>query len=108
MLRGPELHDRATRGEPLSEQEQATLEAWYAEQDRAEAQAFGLPEEMLGQDQDVPDHILPLRRRIQVTLAEISATTRTLQTLTEENESIRQEITSLRARLIQQNPRLAT
>ena len=30
------LHDRATRGEPLSAAEQARLHRWYGEQDRAE------------------------------------------------------------------------
>ncbi len=31
------LHDKATRGESLSAGEQAQLDAWYAEQDQAEA-----------------------------------------------------------------------
>jgi hypothetical protein len=31
------LHDRATRGEPLSAEERAILDAWYAQQDAEEA-----------------------------------------------------------------------
>ena len=33
---GRELHDRLTRGEALSNQEQAELEQWYARLDRDE------------------------------------------------------------------------
>jgi hypothetical protein len=33
---GMQLHDRATRGEQLSVEDQARLEAWDAAQDRAE------------------------------------------------------------------------
>jgi hypothetical protein len=38
-----QLHDRFTRGEPLSAEEQARLEEWYAEQDTAENHILGLP-----------------------------------------------------------------
>ncbi len=31
-----ELHDKATRGVPLSEEEQVQLDQWYAAQDNAE------------------------------------------------------------------------
>ena len=34
---GERLHDRATRGEVLTAEEQAQLNEWYAERDRAEA-----------------------------------------------------------------------
>lgn len=36
-----ELHDKATRGEPLSNEAQAQLENWYALQDQAESLALG-------------------------------------------------------------------
>lgn len=39
---GKRLHDRATRGEALSEEEQTQLEEWYAMQDRAEAEELSL------------------------------------------------------------------
>ena len=38
---GKQLHDRATRGEALSPEEQAQLKDWYATQDRAEADQLG-------------------------------------------------------------------
>jgi hypothetical protein len=37
---GKQLHDRATRGEKLSDAEQSSLDAWYAEKDREEAALF--------------------------------------------------------------------
>ena len=37
-----QLHDRATRGEILSAEEQKQLENWYASQDSAESKALGL------------------------------------------------------------------
>ena len=37
-----QLHDRATRGEPLSVAEQAQLEQWYASLDQAESQSLAV------------------------------------------------------------------
>ena len=37
---GQDLHDRATRGEQLSPENQMQLEAWYAAQDRAEMETL--------------------------------------------------------------------
>jgi len=37
-----QLHDKATRGELLSAEDQAQLENWYALQDNAENKALGL------------------------------------------------------------------
>ncbi|PKO20844.1 MAG: hypothetical protein CVU38_17935 [Chloroflexi bacterium HGW-Chloroflexi-1] len=39
---GLQLHDRVTRGEQLSAEDQARLEAWYAAQDRAEMEQLDL------------------------------------------------------------------
>jgi len=36
-----QLHDKATRGASLTGEEQAQLEAWYAEQDQAESEGLG-------------------------------------------------------------------
>jgi hypothetical protein len=36
-----DLHDRSSRGEPLSDDDQAILNAWYAEQDQAEGMLLG-------------------------------------------------------------------
>jgi hypothetical protein len=39
---GYQLHDRVTRGETLTVEDQARLEAWYAAQDRADMERLGL------------------------------------------------------------------
>jgi hypothetical protein len=39
---GYQLHDQATRGEELTGEDQARLEVWYAAQDRAEMEQWGL------------------------------------------------------------------
>ena len=41
--RAKQLHDLATRGTTLSPEEQQELLAWYAEQDRAEADMLRVP-----------------------------------------------------------------
>lgn len=40
---GQDLHDRATRGQPLTPAEQTQLDAWYAQQDAAEAELLTIP-----------------------------------------------------------------
>jgi hypothetical protein len=39
---GRQLHDRATRGEELSKEDQILLEAWYEAQDRVEMKSLNL------------------------------------------------------------------
>jgi len=39
---GRQLHDRATRGEKLSKEDQMLLDAWYEAQDRAEMNGLNL------------------------------------------------------------------
>jgi hypothetical protein len=68
------LHDRATRGQPLSAEERASLEAWYARQDAEEmAQLAEAP---------LPEDVIALRDQIQTLLAE--------------NEKLRKELAALR------------
>ncbi len=43
--KGKELHDKASRGEILSIEEQQQLENWYAFQDNLEIEAIGLAKE---------------------------------------------------------------
>ena len=39
---GRQLHDRATRGEELSKEDQMLLEAWYEAQDHVEMKSLNL------------------------------------------------------------------
>lgn len=87
---GQELHDRATRGQKLSSEEQERLDAWYAELDRAEAADLGLG----GGD---PEGDLP--GRIEKTLAEIARATQRIRELDRKAHEVEQENAALRLRL---------
>lgn len=90
---GKQLHDRATRGETLSSEEQAQLEAWYTAQDRAETEELGLT----GADKAVS----ALRAQVDSALVRIGAITGQIQELEEENEALRREVAALRHQLTQ-------
>ena len=50
---GVKLHDQATRGLPLSVEEQAQLQAWYDEKDREEAAMLRLTPAHLNEAESV-------------------------------------------------------
>src|SRR5438105_3785252 len=81
------LHDRATRGEALTAEEQEQLRHWYAEQDREEmARLSAAP---------VPSGFADLQLRVQQATAQVVAQARRIEALTAENAQLRQEIASL-------------
>jgi chromosome segregation ATPase len=83
---GRQLHDRATRGEKLSPEEQSRLDDWYTEQDRAEAKLlFSVTRYDLSQ----------LEVQVDSTLKQIAEATQRIQALTSENETLRLELTEL-------------
>lgn len=88
-----QLHDRATRGEALSAEEQAQLQAWYARLDREESAALSKG--------GVPENLVTLHTQIEMALDQLTTVTQRIQTLTSENADIRREIVSLQARLTQ-------
>ena len=90
-----QLHDRATRGGALSAEEQALLDAWYARQDQEEAAALArsLP----------PANVAALQAHVDAAVAQLLTVTQRIQTLTAENEAVRQEIAALQRRLAQQS-----
>ncbi len=88
------LHDKATRGEPLSTEEEVELAAWYAGQDTEEAallSSFSRPS--LTAD--------ALRAEIGDTLTRLQATAQQVRKQVEENEALRQEIAALTRQLAQ-------
>ncbi len=91
------LHDRASRGEPLTGQESAQLDAWYAAQDAAEALE-------LASAGSAP---VDLTERIHASLEQIAEATRQIRQTLTENDSLRREIAGLRLKLTQQAPRSA-
>ncbi|MBE9031745.1 hypothetical protein IQ266_18590 [filamentous cyanobacterium LEGE 11480] len=89
---GMKLHDRSTIGESLTPTEQTELEAWYAEQDQAEATMF------IPSDQSLPD-IATLQQQIDQTLAQLATNVQKLQQITQENIHLSQENASLKQQL---------
>lgn len=90
--RAPELHDRSTRGDVLSAEEQAELDRWHALQDQEENAALttGAP----------PDHA-ELRAQLDAATAQLVVATQRVQALAAENEQVRQEIAALERKLAQ-------
>ncbi len=82
------LHDRATRGEALSEDERAQLHAWYEAEDKIENEIL----------QHSPGSGLfdDLRGKTAEALARLTSTWERVKELTAQNESSRQENNHLR------------
>lgn len=86
-----QLHDRATRGETLSAEEQTQLENWYAREDNAENRALG---------STVADKTLTtLQAQVDAALAQLMTVVKRIQEVASENESLRREIAALRRQL---------
>lgn len=89
-LLGPRLHDRATRGQTLTQEETDALRAWYAQQDQAEPMpAAPAP----GSD------IAALQEQVDQTLAQLARTAQQIRRLDKENAVLRRENARLRAQL---------
>lgn len=89
---GQVLHDRSTRGETLSAEEQLLLERWYEAQDKLESQLLAL----------TPDEkaLANLQSQIEGALTQLISLTNRIQQVASENELLRQEINSLRHQLV--------
>jgi hypothetical protein len=92
---GKQLHDRATRGEALSTEEQAQLEDWYATQDRAESDRLGLTA--------TSETVASLQIQIDSALASLATITKRIQEIAEENQALRREIAAICRQLAQQD-----
>ena len=85
---GQRLHDRATRGESLSVEERASLEAWYAQQDSEEMALLAKA--------TLPEDVAALRKWVGEAIARIEAVVQRAQVILAENKKLRQEIAALR------------
>lgn len=92
---GRQLHDRATREEELSKEDQILLDAWYEAQDRAEFKSLNLTS---------PDEAktTKLQKEIDSVLIQLRTATKRIQEITRENDVLRQEIDRMRQQLTQQ------
>ena len=84
---GQKLHDRATRGEALTTQEQEQLRHWYAEQDQEETARLVAAK--------VPGDPGGLQAQVHQVTAQLVLQAQRIQALTAENAQLRQEIASL-------------
>lgn len=92
---GRQLHDRATRGEELSRENQILLDAWYEAQDRAEMKGLNLA----ATDEA---KTIKLQKEIDSVLIQLRTATKRIQDITRENDVLRQEIARMRQQLTQQ------
>jgi hypothetical protein len=86
-----QLHDRATRGETLTPAERAQLEAWYAEQDRQEAEAIACKDET--------PSLGVLQAQVDDAISRLRVTASQIEKVAAENAAIRQEIAVLQNQL---------
>jgi hypothetical protein len=90
---GMQLHDRETIGEPLTLQEKAQLEAWYAQKDAAERS-------MLEAAQVSLPNLVVLQDRVDIAIAQLTLGVQQLHQITQENKSLREEIADIKKLLI--------
>ncbi|KAM3110783.1 hypothetical protein [Phormidesmis sp. 146-33] len=88
-----QLHDQLTRGVALSEQEQTQLTQWYAAQD-------GMENVTLSKNQD-SQNIQALQTQVDTTIDHLLTITQKIQTLSAENETLRQDVRALKQQLTQ-------
>ena len=69
--RGKSLHDRASRGETLTNEERQFLDRWYAKMDLEELVCFNLPKE--------PETIGLLKTQINAVVARLDKTVNRIQ-----------------------------
>lgn len=93
---GKSLHDKATRGELLTDNEQILLSEWYESQDKIEAG-------MLGREQSVSENITDfLQMQIRAGMEKLMSLTQQIQHIIAENEALKHEISVLQHQLIRQ------
>ena len=94
------LHDRATRGEQLTAEEQMQLEQWYVTEDEAEMQMLAQSPIQIS---TTSSDIASLQSQLEAALSQLAAATQQIQKVTLENKALRQEITELKQRLFTSN-----
>ena len=91
-----DLHDRFSRGEELSTEEQVRLERWYAAQDNEEAALLN------GSPSDA--ELSALQTQVNRALQELARLSDQVLRTSEQNEVLRAEVRALRSRLSETAP----
>jgi hypothetical protein len=91
--RAQQLHDKATRGLELTEQEQAELDAWYTAEDAAEQQLFGASA--------ATPPLAAIQAQVAGAVAQLQVATQRVEELMHSNATLRDEIATLQQRLAQ-------
>jgi len=89
--RGQLLHDKATRGEVLSPEEQTQLEQWYTLQDRTESHTLSLAMR--------DDTFAALQTQLAAAVSQLTTVTQRIQDVVTENDALRHDIIVLRRQL---------
>ena len=87
---GERLHDKATRGAPLTGEEQSQLQTWYAQQDAAETGSLIRASSR--------EDVSRLRGQVQAALTQLGTVTHQIQEIAAGNETLRNEVAALRRR----------
>lgn len=85
------LHDKATRGMVLTDEEQAALSDWYNREDEAEAKLL--------ETADSLDTVASLHAQVNAAIAQLAISAQRIQETAADNERIRREIIELRHQL---------
>lgn len=85
-----ELHDRATRGQPLTDPEKAQLAAWYTQQDEVENNLINAAK--------TPQTTEVLQAQSKAALGQVAVMTQRIQDLMCQNEELRREIAATSTR----------
>jgi hypothetical protein len=94
------LHDRATRGEILSAEEQAQLDAWYSALEHDEMQVlFGRGGSSQPEVGSGISSLVQLQQQIDTLLVQIATTTVRIQELSEQNKHLRNEVSKVRRKV---------
>jgi len=88
---GRRLHDRATRGEDLSEAERLQLDQWYSHLDEVESSTLASG----AADGSLAD----LRAQVRQAIGRLATEARRMQELDAANEALREDNRSLRRRV---------
>lgn len=90
---GRQLHDRATRGQQLSIEEQSQLQAWYDKWDRIEMGQLGLtPERIAAEEAELAE----LQAIVEAEEARVAELAESNWRLAQQNDALRAEIEVLR------------